>query len=183
MNEKFFHLPNWAVQRVVRNWPLRDIETLHGPDHWMRVSRNAQFLLPHVASRDNVAPLLPYVKLFALFHDSCRDTDGPCCEHGKWAAQSVMENWWPYLNDASPLGVAGTSMLCYAMSVHTGHQVERHVGPNDQIIDQFVAVCLDADRLDLGRVGIRPRPSLMISEMGAHIADLGTLEQLENFEP
>jgi uncharacterized protein len=44
------------------------------------------------------------------------------------------------------------------------HTTERRTG------NPTIDVCFDADRLDLGRVGIVPNPKLMATEQGAYYA-------------
>jgi hypothetical protein len=44
-----------------------------------------------------------------------------------------------------------------------------------------LAVCLDADRLDLGRVGITPDPQLLSTTTAREMAKLGTISKSQAF--
>jgi uncharacterized protein len=57
------------------------IDSIHGPDHWRRVERNAMKI-----SASNGA-IVEVVRLFAVFHDSRRWNDGIDSEHGKRGAE------------------------------------------------------------------------------------------------
>lgn len=52
------------------------------------------------------------------------------------------------------------------------HTVEHRTG------DPTIDACFDADRLDLWRVGIKPDPSLMATEIGADLARTLTCDKM-----
>jgi uncharacterized protein len=85
------------------------------------------------------------VELFFVVHDLCRAHDGNDREHGHRSAALVEEIHELRLG----IGRAQCELLAYACRHHS-----------DGLIDADVTVqtCWDADRLDLGRVGIRPQP-------------------------
>jgi len=55
-------------------------DSIHGPGHWRRVETNAL----KIASSNGA--LVEVVRLFAVFHDSRRESDGQDFEHGKRGA-------------------------------------------------------------------------------------------------
>lgn len=119
----------------------------HGPAHWARVRHHGVALARHYG----VNPLVP--SLFALFHDCRRDNEFEDPEHGARAEDLVLD-------------LARRGRLdCLSRSERQalGLACREH---SDGLIDapRLVQVCWDADRLDLGRVGIRPRPERLCTE-------------------
>lgn len=57
------------------------------------------------------------------------------------------------------------AILHYACTWHTDR---------DSTDDPTIATCWDADRLDLGRVGITPSPEFMNTEFGREAAEVGS---------
>jgi len=113
------------------------LDGIHGEAHWVRVRENGLYL----ATMTGVDPEI--VELFAYLHDSQRRHDGGDREHGPRAAEYIRR-----LSPALlPLPEAGVELLVYACHYHTAGLTEA---------DVTVQVCWDADRLDLGRVGIEP---------------------------
>jgi uncharacterized protein len=135
----------------------RDRYSVHGPDHWRRVERNACILAARTGA------IVPVVRLFALFHDSRRENDGYDSDHGRRGAEfaaKVRGSWFQLPDDQFEL-------LRYACVLHTdGHHHE----------DPTIGTCWDADRLDLGRVGMIPDPSYMSTAFGAEIATHGVIQ-------
>jgi uncharacterized protein len=126
------------VQRVCQGFSL-SLAGIHGIAHWLRVRENGLRL----AGLTGADPAV--VELFALFHDSQRQTDGLDPGHGGRAAEFLVTL-------RKPLGfLAGADFerLLFACAHHTAGWTEA---------DLTVQACWDADRLDLGRVGIRPLP-------------------------
>jgi uncharacterized protein len=114
------------------------------------VERNALELVPHACGADIVL-----VRLFAVLHDSNRQTESWDPEHGGRAA-----DWARELNQDRKLfhlDEARLELLGRAMLWHDKGQVSD---------DPTVATCWDADRLDLPRVGIRPAARLMSTAEG-----------------
>lgn len=121
--------------------------SIHGPTHWQRVER---FGLE--VARDSGADET-LVRLFAIFHDSCRLTDGADYQHGPRAAD-LLGSFVPDLVTLEPERVA---TLEHAIRHHTDGRTSS---------DPTIGTCWDADRLDLGRAGIRPRAAFMSTEAG-----------------
>ncbi|HSI15909.1 MAG TPA: hypothetical protein VK961_27925, partial [Chthoniobacter sp.] len=72
---------NWPkLWKVVSDQFLLGHESLHGPAHWRRVERNGLLLATRTGADETV------VRLFAIFHDSRRESEGSDLEHGKRGA-------------------------------------------------------------------------------------------------
>ena len=134
----------WAVSR----WTLG---TLHGVSHWERVERNG--LLLATPECDETV-----IRLFAYLHDSCRENDDYDLEHGPRAAKMMEGLRDNLLKDLSDEQFALLQMACRQ------HTTVRRTG------NPTVDACFDADRLDLGRVGITPIPEKMATEKGKKMA-------------
>jgi uncharacterized protein len=134
-----------------------DWTSFHGPAHWRRVERNGLLL----ATRTHADVTI--VRLFAVFHDSRRLTDGWDEGHGGRGAEFARE----LRGDAFDLDNDEFELLHYACKWHTDGK--HH--------DNFtIATCWDADRLDLGRVGITPDPARMCTPFAREIASSGSVE-------
>lgn len=144
---RFDHLWEYVIERC----PWGE-ESLHGPDHWRRVEANGLGLAPATDADPDV------VRLFALFHDSRRVNEGADPDHGaRGAAWAAKLRGTLYQFDPPRL-----ALLVEACTFHTGGR--RHADPT-------IATCWDADRLDLGRVGIRPDPAYMSTKSGRRLAE------------
>jgi len=110
---------------------------IHGISHWRRVHENG-LRLAELTGAD-----LRVVELFAYLHDSKRINDDRDPGHGERAAQ------WAQTLQGSVIRLSdgGLEQLMYACTYHTDGLTEA---------DVTVQTCWDADRLDLGRVGIQP---------------------------
>ena len=96
---------------------------------------------------------LHVVKLFAVLHDSCRESDGHDPQHGLRAADFAAE----LLRDGVfELSDKDFALLYRACRDHT------HKLTDD---DVTVRTCFDADRLDLGRARITPEPSKLCTKI------------------
>lgn len=131
--------------------------SIHGPDHWKRVERNGLLLATRTGADTTV------VRLFAVFHDSRRENDGYDESHGARGAAfatTLRGNLFTLPDDAFTL-------LHYACTWHTEGQ--HHPDPT-------IGTCWDADRLDLGRVGIIPDPEFMSTPFAREIAATGSIQ-------
>lgn len=132
------------VDAVLRQYRL-PLNGIHGVGHWARVGETGARLAPLTGAD----PLV--VELFALFHDACRRNESFDPGHGRRGARLARS-----LSPAHRFADAGQiEKLVDACSLHARGQTESHV---------TVQTCWDADRLDLGRVGIRPRPDRLCTE-------------------
>jgi len=125
--------------RVLRGQFALDWHGIHGIAHWERVRENGLRLAEVTGANPRV------VELFAILHDSRRESDGHDPGHGTRAAELARSlAGRSFEIDAPDLG-----LLVAACRDHSEGLTEG---------DITVLTCWDADRLDLGRVGNRPRP-------------------------
>ena len=129
---------------ILREYAL-PIRGHHGVIHWARVLENGLRIADANGADREV------VTLFALFHDSRRVNeyrdDGHGVRGGEFARS--LRGSLVHLDDAR------FELLFEACRLHTdGHTVG----------DSTLQACWDADRLDLGRVGITPKPHRLCIE-------------------
>ena len=117
----------------------------HGVAHWARVLENGLRLTEVTGANVEV------VQLFAVFHDSKRVKETTEFQHGRFGAEFAAE----LRGKVFDLPVQDFALLYRAC---VGHSHER-THP-----DITIQTCWDADRLDLGRVGITPHPSRLCTE-------------------
>ena len=126
--------------------------SVHGITHWDRVANNADSLWTGDVN-------LLVVKAFAYIHDVEREDDAYDLLHGPRAAalvDNIRDSELAFLNDDEIL------QLKKACELHT---------TTLRTEDATVNACFDADRLDLGRVGITPNPDKMATAQGRIIAE------------
>ncbi len=118
---------------------------IHGVNHWARVLENGIRLSASSGAR------LPVVQLFAVFHDSRRFNDGSDPNHGRRGAAFAkkLRDSFFHLPDQD------FDLLTIACADHTLGKTAA---------DVTIQTCWDADRLDLGRVGIRPEPGYLCTQ-------------------
>jgi uncharacterized protein len=122
------------------NW-----DGVHGIAHWRRVRQNGLRLAEMTGANTRV------VELFAFLHDICRQND--IIDHGHGQRAADFAGSLPYVR--SLLSPEEMDLLQQACAGHTRGQTEA---------DLTVQVCWDADRLDLGRIGIYPDRRFLCSE-------------------
>ena len=142
-------IPLW--QLVIAQFRLPE-PTDHGATHWLTVLRNGMELCRHHPADEEI------VRLFALFHDSCRHDEYADPGHGSRGAQLAIEFRQA---DHFHLDDPRMELLVTACRIHNGGMPQS---------DPTLAVCLDADRLDLGRVGITPDPLRLSTSTAKSIA-------------
>ena len=91
------------------------------------------------------------IELFAFFHDSCRVNEYTDDNHGKRGAE---------------LAVKLRGKCFEATATEMDFLVDACIGHSDGYVEAPVTVqtCWDADRLDLGRVGIKPSPKYLCTD-------------------
>lgn len=141
-------LPAGLMEELKAGFQL-DWQGLHGARHWARVMHHGL----HLASRTGAD--LQVVRLFAVLHDSQRANEGADAAHGQRAAGFVLKQ-----HADRRLGLDDTRADWLAQAC-MGHS-EGGTRANSTI-----ATCWDADRLDLGRVGIRPDPRRLCTREAA----------------
>ena len=135
----------------LRDQFMLDWKGIHGVNHWARVNRNGLLI-----AKDNEADK-SVIEYFSFLHDSRRFDEDYDPDHGKRAAEFAfsLRDSYVILSDAS------FSLLVIACEGHT------HEGYHD---DVTIQTCWDADRLDLGRVGLIPGPGRMCTGIGRQLA-------------
>ena len=110
------------------------------------------------------------VRLFALFHDCKREDDGYDETHGERGAAFAKECFEKGLLDITQ---EQFDKLYHACFYHTKeHQTD----------DPTINTCYDADRLDLGRVGMSLNPKKMATAPGARIAHKSLRANVDVYE-
>ena len=132
------------IERILEDYSL-PFGGIHGVPHWARVLENGRKLAGS-AQAD-----LDVIELFAVFHDSRRVNDQRDDGHGNRGAQLARQLRGDYFE----LDDLRFTLLDYACAWHTSGLT---------IADPRVQICWDADRLDLLRVGTRPRSKLLCTE-------------------
>jgi uncharacterized protein len=141
-----------VVHAAKRRFTL-ELHGIHGVSHWQRVRENGL----RVAKRTGANPLL--VELFAFLHDCCREDDNTDPGHGERAAEFAagLRGTLIHLADAD------FTLLYLAIR---DHELGMTRG------DITVLTCWDADRLDLGRVDIRPEPRYLCTDVAKEEATI-----------
>lgn len=118
---------------------------LHGAGHWARVLRYAKHMAEGTAADTEV------LTLFALLHDSCRESEDADPGHGPRAALLAREmNGYLYR-----VASEQEEQLVAAIEGHSDGNLSD---------DLTIQICRDADRLDLGRFGVMVRPEKLSTE-------------------
>ena len=113
------------------------LKGVHGLAHWQRVQENGLKLAKYNGADKDV------VRLFSFLHDCCRENDSADPDHGPRAAEFAKT-----LRDE--LIIATDEQFERLVTAIRDHTHELHH------VDITIATCWDADRLDIGRVGMRP---------------------------
>jgi uncharacterized protein len=129
---------------IIRQFKL-DLAGIHGVRHWIRVYENGSRLAEKTHASINV------IRHFALMHDSCRLTNGQDMDHGPRAATLAMEH-----RKEIDLSDDEFDLLVKAIAGHT-------VGGYGAA-DITIQTCIDADRLDLVRIGVTPLAELLCTD-------------------
>ena len=133
-------LLGYLRQRFAINWHGH-----HGANHWVRVRRNGLLLSKATGASRQV------VELFAFFHDSCRVNEYTDHDHGTRGAELAVKLRGKFFE----LADAEMALLVDACTGHSDGELDAHI---------TVQTCWDADRLDLGRVGIMPSARKLCTE-------------------
>lgn len=134
-----------AIMKVILDGYQLPVRGYHGVVHWARVLENGLRVAESNGADREV------VQLFAIFHDSRRVNE--CRDHGHGQrggdlARSLRGSL-VHLDDAR------FDLLFEACRLHTDGHVDG---------DATLQACWDADRLDLGRVGITPKPDWLCTD-------------------
>ena len=146
---KAFALEGWTLGKT------------HGLPHWQRVERNGILLSlkeynGSLYLRKDIN--IKVIRLFAYLHDKCRLSNHNDWKHGERAADMLYTIRNTLLKDL-------TNEEFYLLEKACRFHTTMHKTGNPTI-----DVCFDADRLDLGRVGIEPHSTKMVTERGKYYA-------------
>ena len=119
---------------------------LHGLSHWGRVYENGMRLADESGANRTV------VELFAFLHDSQRFEESTDIGHGHRGAEYAKSLRGEYFE----LTDAEFDLLYIACRDHTDEVTHE---------DVTIQTCWDSDRLDLGRVGMRPEVEYLSTEV------------------
>ena len=125
---------------------------IHGLHHWQTVERIGHYLAQFTGADVEV------ISYFSHFHDCMRENEYDDPKHGLRGA--LFAEKYRSLIDLTDLQFKQMTDACKA---HTGGR---------KMSCATVATCWDADRLDLGRVGIAPMSGFLLTEEAKRIADL-----------
>jgi uncharacterized protein len=137
------------LERVVSVSPRAADSPIHGERHWRHVANVGLELANATPGADERVVLL-----FALLHDCRRENEYDDPGHGKRGAKFALEL---HADGAFDIDADQLETLVLACRTHTDGTLSS---------DATVGVCFDADRLDLGRVGIEPDSELMSTAAG-----------------
>jgi len=151
LDEKGYHMKERLIEKLSKVSKMFH-SPLHGIDHWKRVEKNGLHLSQFTNADTEI------VSCFAYLHDCMRMNETHDPEHGKRGAKyaKILQGDIINLTDDQ------FEILSYACEWHTKG---RHT---DNIT---VATCWDADRLDLGRVGIVPSEEYLLTDEAKRIAN------------
>lgn len=135
----------------------------HGITHWQHVEKFGLLMAKECLEADT-----DVIRWFAYIHDCRRNTDDACYDdHGKLAAKYIRKIRKTFLSDLTDEQISVLALACRAHDVkHRTHELTADI-------------CLDADRLDLERVSIKPDPKKMASSIGAELAKLPYVELIK----
>jgi len=159
-NYRNYWIYSWITQLIFHKPRIFEIETLlfqskidfnsvHGFIHWSNVNRIGTQL-----STDIDLNVLFY---FSVFHDFFRLNDYTDVEHGK-RAKEVMEKQILYLDESQ------RAKLLFALENHDLEPKRFNNVMSFLRNDKTVRLCIDSDRLDLGRVGVQPSAEYLLTE-------------------
>jgi len=123
---------------VIRKEFVLPRDGIHGASHWARVRDNGLRIAKLTDAHFEV------VELFAFLHDSKRLNDGVDPDHGRRAAESAKT----FRGSLIKLSDEDLKLLVFACEYHSDGLTEA---------DITVQTYWDADRLDLGRIGVKPK--------------------------
>jgi uncharacterized protein len=132
------------LQAVLSGYALPH-DGYHGVYHWARVWENGLRVAGHNGADEEV------VRLFALFHDARRVNEDRDPDHGLRGGELArrLRGSLVHLDDAR------FDLLYEACRLHTDGHTTGH---------PTLLACWDADRLDLGRVGILPEAERLCTD-------------------
>jgi len=153
-----------AILRAVLAGYALPVRGPHGVVHWARVLENGLRVAAATGADAEV------VTLFALFHDARRVNESWDDGHGRRGGDfaRTLRGSLVHLDDAR------FELLFDACDRHTdGHTTG----------DPTLLACWDADRIDLGRVGITPRAARLGTDAGRALIPWAYARSVAGHEP
>jgi len=160
------------IPRKALAWVLPQFELehpyggIHGVPHWSRVWYHGRAL----AEAHEVNPCL--LAWFAYLHDSRRQNDDYDPLHGNRAADFAVRLRRESV--ITELSATEFEWLCEAMRLHSDGHTEHEMA---------IMACWDADRLDLARVHIRPRPERLCTQYAKRFQTIHQAVRFASREP
>jgi uncharacterized protein len=156
---------DWAaIARTILDDYALPTRGLHGVVHWARVLENGLRIATANGADQEI------VTLFALFHDARRVNEDRDDDHGLRGGELArsLRGKLVHLDDDR------FELLFEACRLHTdGHTTG----------DRTLLACWDADRLDLGRVGMTPDPKRLGTKAGRNLLGWAHVRAIEGYEP
>jgi len=153
-----------AIMQEILTGYVLPVRGYHGVVHWARVLENGLRIAEETGADREV------VTLFALFHDSRRINEHRDHGHGQRGGELArsLRGTHVHLDDSR------FDLLFEACRLHTdGHTSG----------DPTLLACWDADRLDLGRVGITPRPERLCTDAARELLPWAHARATSNVTP
>lgn len=133
-----------------------DLASIHGLNHWRRVEGFALQMAQINGADEEIA------RIFAIIHDCKRENENYDPQHGLRAAILARE-----INDSRLfLNPKQLEILGFALENHDKGRVSPCA---------TIGTCWDADRLDLGRVGVAPKAQFLSTGTGKLLLKTGRI--------
>ena len=155
--------PGMIVREILKTYAL-PIRGRHGVNHWARVLENGLRLAESTGADVRI------ITLFALFHDSRRMNEQYDEGHGLRGGEYARSLRAKFLSLQNP----EFELLFQACHFHTDGLTQG---------DVTLQTCWDADRLDLGRVGITPKPELLCTYTAKKLLVWANQRAVIGYEP
>ena len=139
-----------AILRAILDGYALPLNGYHGLVHWARVLENGLRIADLNGGDREI------ITLFAIFHDSRRINEHRDHDHGLRGAELARS----LQGDLVHLDDDRMDVLFEACRLHTNGLTSG---------DPTMQACWDADRLDLGRVGITPRADRLCTDAGREL--------------
>ena len=151
------------LDAILKDYAL-PVTGAHGVTHWARVCEN------DLRIAESIGAAVEIVALFALFHDSRRWNEYHDDGHGERGGDfaRTLRGTLVHLDDHR------FELLYEACRFHTDGLTEGN---------PTLQACWDADRLDLGRVGITPRPERLCTDAGRNLLKWANARATREYEP
>ena len=133
---------------LLKNTFQLDWNGIHGVSHWSRVRINGLKIAQNNHANQRV------IELFSFLHDVQRENDYHDPKHGLRSSQFIQT----LSNDLLKITDSEKELLCIACENHSNHK-------SNFKADITIQTCFDADALDLGRVGIKPHPERLYTDI------------------